>query len=415
MRVRLLVDDLNIGDHESDLALLDAHPKLEVRLFNPFAARGTWRLARLLEWLGSTQRLDRRMHNKLWVADGAVAVLGGRNLADAYFSATQQGDFADLDVLASGPVVAETSRSFDAYWNSEAAVPITAFAVAPPRPEDLQAGWADLSARTQLVRDSDYIRALRATAFGSMVRQARLPLVAAPAQVLADAPTLPPAASTAEAAPDASAIFPPLRRAVEQAQREATFVTPYFVPGPGTVQVLCGLVQRGVRVRILTNSLASTDVPLVHAGYARYRPQLLACGVALHELRPHATGQAGSQIARLGLSSGASLHAKAVVIDGQTVFVGSMNLDPRSRGLNTEIALRMDSLILGAQLGRLFDEATALDQAFRVERVDANTAALRWIGMEDGQQVAYADEPLASAWRRWVTRLLWSLAPESLL
>ena len=411
VRVRLLVDDLNVGNHESDLALLAWHPNVEVRLFNPFSARGGFGLSRALEWLGDGERLNRRMHNKLWIADGAVAVMGGRNLGDAYFNASPDSDFADLDVLAAGPVVAEVSRSFDQYWNSDLAVPIAAFVGPAPPAADLQAAWTEMGERAMRFRDSDYVRSLRSTAFGGLVRSGRVPLVVAPAQALHD---LPPNEGAATTGPT-SAIFPVLRQLVENARLEVILVSPYFVPGERGVSVLCGLTGRGVRVRVLTNSLASTDVPVVHAGYARYRPQLLACGVALHELRPGAKGDDGHS--PVGLSSGASLHTKAVVVDGETVFIGSMNLDPRSRLLNSEAALGIDSRELGRQMTALFDEATTEDKAFRVELdqpAQAN-APLHWDAIVNGQPIRYTDEPLASMWRRLVSGVLGVLAPEALL
>ena len=408
VRVRLLVDDLNVGDRDSDLALLAAHPNVEVRLFNPFSHRGGFGVSQVWELLGNRDRLNRRMHNKLWIADGAVAVMGGRNLGDAYFNASQDRDFADLDVLAAGPVVGDMSRSFDSYWNSESAVPMASIVGPGPAPAERQQAWAAMTARALRFREGDYVRSLRKTAFGGLVRSGQVPLVIAPAQALYD---LPADRGSAEAT---SAIFPMLRRVVEAARREVILVTPYLVPDERSLGVLCGVTRRGVRVRVLTNSLASTDVPLVHAGYARYRPRMLACGVALYELRPAGPG---AEAPRLGLSSGASLHTKAIVVDGEAVFIGSMNLDPRSKHLNTEVALPIDSRELGQQLTALFDEATSLDEAFRVdldEPGDAN-ASLHWDAIENGRPVRYSSEPLASLWRRWVTRLLGALAPEELL
>jgi putative cardiolipin synthase len=165
---------------------------------------------------------------------------------------------------------------------------------------------------------------------------------------------------------------------------------------------------------VLTNALASTDVPVVHAGYARYRPRLLACGVTLHELRPGATR---SSSARPGLSSGASLHAKAVVVDRKFTLIGSMNLDPRSRLSNTEVAVLIESAVLGEQLGVLFEEAASLDQAFRVELSEPGNenAPLAWTGEEDGKPVRYTSEPLASWWRRFISSVLGALAPEEML
>ncbi|KLN56099.1 phospholipase D family protein [Variovorax paradoxus] len=410
VRVRLLVDDLNVGDRESHLAMLAAHPNVEVRLFNPFSQRGSFGLAQVLELLGDGERLNRRMHNKLWIADGAVAVMGGRNLGNAYFNASQERDFADLDVLAAGPVVADVSRSFDRYWNSRGAVPIAAVAGPVPAPAELRQAWAGIAAQAGDFRESDYVRSLRKTAFGSLVRTGQVPLVVAPAEALSDVPVDPFAGSLETT----SAIFPVLRKSVEKARHEVILVSPYLVPGATGVQVLCGLARRGVRVRILTNSLASTDVPVVHAGYARYRPQMLACGVALYELRP---GGPGARSPRLGLSSGASLHAKAVVVDGEAVFIGSMNLDPRSSKLNTEVALRIESQELGRQLTALFGEATTLDQVFEVELDEPGNAAssLHWQSLENDRPVRYSSDPLASAWRVWMARFLGGLAPEELL
>ncbi len=409
VRVRLLVDDLNVGSRDSDLAVLAGHPHVEVRLFNPFSQRGPFGLPQLLDWLGNGDRLNRRMHAKLWIADGAVAVLGGRNLGDAYFNASPQRDFADLDVLAAGPVVSEMSRSFDLYWNSALAVPIAAIVGPPPPLPELERAWAGMAESARRYRASDYVRALRKTAFGALVRTGEVALVVAPAEVLYDAPVDP----QGRGAETTSVIFKVLRQVVEKARHEVLLVSPYLVPGEHGVALLCGLAQRGVRVRILTNSLASTDVPLVHAGYERYRPQMLACGVELHELRPSGT----SPRARIGLSSGASLHSKAVVVDGEAVFIGSMNLDPRSRHLNSEVALRIDSRELGRQMTTLFDESTTLDQAYRVELDEPGNAksALHWDGVVNGQPVRHTREPLASVWRRWFTRLLGGLAPEDLL
>ena len=410
VRVRLLVDDLNVGDRESDLALLAGHPNVEVRLFNPFSLRGSFGVAQALEWLGNGDRLNRRMHNKLWIADGAVAVMGGRNLGDAYFNATPDSDFADLDVLAAGPVVAEISHSFDLYWNSAWAVPIAAIVGPPPPAPELEQAWAGLSARALRFRDSDYVRSLRKTAFGSLVRSGQVSLVIAPAEALYDLP----ADAGANLAETTSTIFPVLRQSVEGARREVLMISPYFVPGAKSLEVLCSLVRRGVRVKVLTNSLASTDVPVVHTGYARYRPRLLACGVALHELRPNRAAAKGSHF---GLSSGASLHTKAIVVDGETVFIGSMNLDPRSKHLNSEVALRIDSRALGQQMIELFDDATTLEQAFSVELDEAGNpgAALHWTAREGDHVVRYSREPLASEWRRLLNQLLGPLTPEDLL
>ena len=370
VRVRLLVDDAGSRENDDILATLATHPNIDVRVFNPFFGRSLMALPRFLEYLGDSKRLNRRMHNKLWIVDNAAAVVGGRNLGDAYFAASSAYDFADLDVFVAGPLVKDISRNFDAFWNSEAAVPIKAFSVGPPGGERLADILAQLKARAEQFHETEYARALRATDLGPVLRSGQLSLVPAPAAIISDAPdkTLgdggePP-------------IFSALRTAVLSARREVILISPYFIPSERGVAVLCSLTRKAVRVRILTNSLASTDVPVVHAGYARYRPRLLACGIELHELRP------GTKAARQGLSSGASLHAKAVIVDRGLLIVGSMNLDPRSRQMNTEVALRIENETLAEQLGALFEEAVTPDQAFRVELAESGNAqsALVWVG-----------------------------------
>ena len=410
VRVRLLIDDLYAVGRDFDFATFAVHPNVQVRVFNPFLRRGPLGVSRLYEFIADSARLNRRMHNKLWIADNAAAVIGGRNLGDAYFNVGGENDFADLDVLAAGPVVAEVSRSFDAYWNSEWAVPIAAFLGEPPAGAQLDRVLSQMTAQAERFRETEYARTLRATELGRMVRDGQFPLVAARASALYDEPTKL-QEGTAETP---MKIVSVLRGAVEAAQREVILISPYFIPSERGMGVLCTLARRGVRVRVLTNSLASTDVPVVHAGYARYRPRLLACGVELHEHRP---GAASSGSARPGLSSGASLHAKAVTVDRTFVLAGSMNLDPRSRLSNTEVAVTMESAVLGGQLGKLFDEAASPDQAFRVELAERGNenAPLVWTGKEDGKLVRYGSEPLASWWRRFVASVLGALAPEELL
>jgi putative cardiolipin synthase len=414
VRVRLLIDDIYAVGRDFDLAALATHPNVQIRVFNPFTYRGPFGLSRLFEWLGDSDRLNRRMHNKLWIADNAVAVIGGRNLGDAYFNVGTDNDFADLDVLAAGPVVQAMSNSFDAYWNSASATPVGAFLDTPLGAEHLEQALTRMAANAERFRASEYAQALRDSGIGPLLRAGRFPLVPASASVFDTGVPAPAAKGATDAArPVAVAI----RQLVEGAQHEAMLISPYFIPSARGVDFLCGLVKRGVHVRVLTNSLASTDVPVVHAGYARYRPGLLACGVALHEMRPRA-GQAGLSVrTRAGLSSGASLHAKAVMVDGRSVLIGSMNLDPRSRQSNSEIAVLIESPILARQIGALFEEATAPEQAFGVELSepgDAN-APLVWRGSENGEPVRYQREPLASWWRRLVAGLLGVLAPEELL
>lgn len=345
------------------------------------------------------------MHNKLWVADNAVAVMGGRNLGDAYFSANQDGDFADLDTFVAGPLVRDISRSFDAYWNSASSIPLKVFANTTPSPEQLAEIQIRLKARAEKFHETDYAKSLRSNDLGRSLRAGQLSLVSAPAVILHDEPEKTPVAGTEQA------IVSALRSTILSAKQEVLLISPYFIPSERGVSGLCSLAEKGVRVRILTNSLASTDVPIVHAGYARYRPRLLVCGVELFELQP------GAKTTRRGWSSGASLHAKAVIVDRRLLILGSMNLDPRSRYLNTEVAVRIDSSVLGEQLAALFEEAVAPDQAFRVELLESANArtGLVWSGEVEGKVIHFESEPMASWWRQVLSGWLGGLAPEELL
>lgn len=350
------------------------------------------------------------MHNKLWIADNAAALIGGRNLSDAYFNADSVSNFADLDVLLVGPAVAEASRGFDEYWNSEQAVPIQAFTGPAPGPEHSERLASELAAHAAAFQHSDYVRELFATGFGPRVRGGSIDLIAAPATVLHD----PPAKRPAQAPDQQSPVLARLRQTIQAAQHELVLISPYFVPNERGIDTLCSLARRGVPVRVLTNSLASTDVAAVHAGYARYRPRLLACGVALHEWQPSAPRPGDS---RVWLSSGVSLHAKAIMVDRKVIVIGSMNLDPRSRQSNTEVAVLIDSAVAGGELGRWFDEASSLDRSYRPELTVADnpSAPLAWTGREEGRLQRYANEPRTDWWRRFVSGVLGALVPEDLL
>jgi putative cardiolipin synthase len=412
VRVRLLVDDIDAALPESDLAALSLHPNVQVRLFNPFRSRGE--LSRLLELMGDPKRLNRRMHNKLWIGDNAAAVIGGRNLGAAYFDTSPHEGFADLDLLVAGPVVREASVSFDSYWNSQWAVPLGMVVALPADPAQV---LDDLDTRASAYQSGEYVRLLRDTEFGRKLRYGPLPMATAPARILVDPPgtngdtSVKASGSIPDASSDPRTIFRTLRAA---AQHEVIMVTPYLVPSELSLPVLCSLTRRGVAMRVLTNSLASTDVPAVHSAYARYRPRLLACGVQLFELRPASAAEAAT---RRRLSSGGSLHAKAVVIDRHWVLMGSMNLDPRSRRLNTEVALQTDSAAVGGQLATLFDESITPDQVWQavlVQPGDARSAVV-WKGLVDGQPNVEVNEPGAGAWRQWSATLLGWLIDEELL
>lgn len=413
VRVRLLLDDLGVVEQDPLLDALDAHPNIEVRLFNPFRLRNRSIWSKALQFTVDGARLNRRMHNKSFTVDNLFTIVGGRNLGDAYFDAGNEIHFRDLDVLAIGPVVEETSGVFDRYWNSDAAFPVTAYDEHQATARNLSGTRRTLQGAAREFAESDYAQAmLDALPDGSSAdRPGRWDW--GPAHVVADDPT------KVEPGQERHALrlTHDLRAMLDAATANVEIVSPYFIPGTTGVDYLRSLAARGVRVSVLTNSLAATDETAVHAGYARYRRALLAGGVELHELRPLA-GAPRSEAH--GTSSGISLHAKTLVVDAREVFVGSMNMDPRSRLLNTEMGVIVDSPALAHRIMQFFDSATQPENAFKVELVPragrpAAQAPMRWSARYDGRTVEFDHDPETSAARRARVALMRLLPIESLL
>ena len=412
VRVRILLDDIHAPNRNFALRALAAHPNIEVRMFNPFLTGGTFGIGRLLEFIGDGDRLNRRMHNKLWVADNAAGIIGGRNLGDEYFDANPDVNFSDLDLLAAGPVVSELSRRFDEYWNSEWAVPAAAFLDAAPGPEAAQRVQSELDARLADSEDTEYGRWLTAGDFLRMLKSADLPLIWASAHAAYDKPDKPETVITR----GMQDVLPWIRAVPFAAKFELIMISPYFIPSEEGRQHLGEMRSRGVRVAVLTNSLASTDAPAAHAGYARHRTDLLRRGIELFELRP-APDSPHPLKHRWRRSSASGLHAKIVVVDRARAFVGSMNLDPRSRLHNTEAWIALESPELASRLVALFDESAQPDHSFRVLLRDPQQEddGLVWITEEQGREVRYESEPLAGFWMRFWRGVLSIFVPEHMM
>lgn len=406
VRVRLLLDDNGIAGLDDALAALDALEHVEVRLFNPFANR---RL-RALGYVTDFSRVNRRMHNKSFTADGLATIVGGRNVGDEYFGAGEGTLFQDLDVLAVGPVAADVSAAFDQYWNSASAYPVALLARAP-----------DASAREGLLRQTAearatpraaaYAAALSRTPLARELQAQRLELEWVPVKLVADAPDK----ALGKAAPQ-ELLAQRLRTVVGTPRREIDLVSPYFVPGVEGTRSLVELARSGVRVRVLTNSLSATDVTAVHAGYARRREALVRGGVRLFELRRESGGgEPGEAPERqlFGGSSAASLHAKTFAVDRERVFVGSFNFDPRSVGLNTELGVVIESPRLAGALADGLD--ARLPQAAYEVAPAARGSGIEWIDHSGGAQRRLAHEPQTGLLRRLGVSLLSILPIEWLL
>ena len=383
VRVRLLLDDNSQRGQDNLLLALDSHPRIEVRLFNPGRNRSGY-LGRGLELLLRATTLNHRMHNKAWVADNRIAIVGGRNIGDEYFDGAEQVNFRDADLFLAGPAVGQASVVFDRFWNSRAVIPLQALASdrggASPRPA---------AADSDAVINRAYDAALdEAVATIGKWMAAQPVHWSSRVQVLTD----PPEKAMAHDAADKGSgpfLMEPLFAALGKAQDSVILISPYFVPGDEGTRRLAALAARIRDVRVLTNSLAATDVALVHAGYSAYRRPLLEAGVELREL----SHDQGRKRAWLG-SSGASLHTKAFVVDDSAGFVGSFNFDPRSTWLNTEMGVLFQDDGLAAQLRHYYEGMLRAGESFGLFLDDGQ---LRWRDGRTSPETIWSHDPDSSA------------------
>jgi putative cardiolipin synthase len=404
VRVRILVDDLHTDSAEGLLSDLAAFDGIEVRLVNPFVRWRGSRAAKMLSSLDDLRRVNHRMHNKVFIADNALSIFGGRNVGDEYFLRSEEGNFLDLDVLAAGEAVLRLSQSFDAYWNSEFAWPIDAIVV--PR--------ADRAARRTRFEQATSAFLLpparpppeRLRPFATApaeLRSGALVLVGADAAVVAD--PIDKLAGT-RVGRRAGTVRAVVGDAGRDARLEVYVISPYFIPGVIGIESLRLNHRNGVRLRLLTNSLAATDEPAVHAGYLAFRRELLELGMEIHELSPSLAREG----LRLGRFAPSALHVKAIFFDRSRVFLGSMNLDGRSEQYNTEVGVMIHSAELTKELLSVLDFESV---SYRVELgPDGKT---RWVGRRGERDVVLESEPEASPMRKLASHLLGLLLPDDWL
>ncbi|MDO5371472.1 phosphatidylserine/phosphatidylglycerophosphate/cardiolipin synthase family protein [Paracoccus sp. (in: a-proteobacteria)] len=402
VRVRLLLDDNGIAGLDADLAALDALAGVEVRLFNPFILRRP----KVLGYAFDFVRLNRRMHNKSLTADGAISILGGRNIGDIYFAFGEGVHYIDTDVLVAGPAAHDVGADFDRYWASGSAYP--AELILPRAEGDALARLvadAEAAARTpegrlyaERLARSDVLAAIGAGL--QVLEWTRVALVSDD-----------PAKGLGQARVD-DLLFPQLMALLARPGSSVDLVSAYFVPGRRFTEALAGLARSGTRVRILTNSQAATDVILVHGAYVKYRPDLLAAGAELYELKPgFAANPEKEDRAPIGGSSRASLHSKIMAVDGRAVFIGSFNFDPRSFELNTEMGVLIDSPRLAAGLSAAF-ATTFRGASYRLSLQDR---ALAWEETAAGEALRHGKEPGAPPFSRLLLALVGLLPIEWLL
>lgn len=396
VHVRLMLDDINSMGLDSTYLALNTHPKIRVRLFNPSRSR-TSSLKRGFELVVRYFSATRRMHNKCWIADGRVAIVGGRNVGDAYFGASTAASFSDIDILVAGRAVSDAEQIFDAYWNSDATLPITS--LHRMRRGKLAKLRYRLSQHSASYHATTYVRHAEQQLIGSMTEQLKKLEWVTMAEVIAD----PPEKASAEKAGQwiAKRIF----ALIGEAKNELLLVSPYFIPGSDGLTMLRDVKRRGVKTEILTNSLAATDVMMVHSAYAKYRTALIASGIALFEQKSSFAGK--TKISLFG-SKTASLHTKAFVVDRRTSFVGSFNLDPRSKSINTEMGIIFESELLSNHLAELLQ--IQMQGSYRLGSRDG-----RLIWVENDTPVIYHSEPGSPRSRRIAAWLVGVLPIESQL
>ena len=386
VRVRILIDDhYQTEDRDFLLAGLEGHPNIEVRLFNPI----TNRFWRTLSFLADFGRVNHRMHNKLVVMDNAVAIVGGRNIADVYFGVQKDYNYRDMDVLTTGPIVRELSASFDLFWNSDWAIPVGATIKELPTEKDRKALLKrleeNISAAGYPYPIYENVGDLRAR-----LVQIRDNFTWAPGHVLVELP------DRVETPVDTGVIRKALSQRVSEVEREILIESPYFVLSDRAIDRVRQLTARGIKVRAMTNSAAGSDVIAAQAGYANSRVKLLKAGMELYELRPDTNMDRRWSV--LSLKSRAAMHNKFIVFDRKSVWIGSFNLDPRSSTLNTEIGVMIDSPEIANQAAKIMDEGVSPGSAYHVT-LD-NDGRLVWTAENNGEKVQYDTDPGTNVWER---------------
>lgn len=399
VRVRFLLDDIFTTVEDAGLGLISAHPNIELRIFNPIARKGIY----AINYVGNFKLANRRMHNKSFTVDNQASIVGGRNIAVEYFQLETTGEFVDFDMLVSGPVVRDISASFDTYWNHKLAVPFEALQTE----KDLK----EMEERRALAKrimaesgNSIYADALNTTLMKQIQAGEVRPYIADARMIVDDPDKL-----LNKISGEYQLVARELAEALDAAQSEIIIFTPYFIPGDSGLELIRSLRERDVRIVLITNSLATNNHTPVHSAYMSHRKNVLEAGVELWEARADAakiTAPDGStQLDKL------TLHTKGILIDRKRMFVGSLNLDPRSIDINSEMGLLIDSPEMVGEMSPAV--LTALPgMAYRV-KMDENRK-LTWHAMIDGKKVVETKEPQTSAWRRFQAWFM-KIAPEKQL
>jgi len=407
VHVRILIDDINLGGRDSRLKMLSQHENIEIRIFNPLLNRHWFRR---LELVLNLNRAGRRMHNKTFIVDNSMAIIGGRNIGDEYFDARHGSNFVDLDLLIIGNIVNNISNSFNDYWQSQWASAIEIVSKTTVVKKQLIHIRQRLKDNWHRAKNTDYFHSLKDSDFTQSIINKKLPFIWADATLFYDPPE-----KLCESEADKIIHFgQQLMLHFEQLKNEMLIVSPYFVPGKTGLNWFINKKRQGIDIKILTNSLDATDVPVVHAGYKKYRRQLLDADINLFELKTKTKNLLSRTRRMIKGESKTSLHAKYMISDRRYVFIGSANLDPRSALLNTEIGILIDSEELAHQTSALFGHATSLENSYRLV-ITGHSKKLWWLTKENFAEVNYKHEPKAGYLKRFFVSIVGLLPIESLL
>jgi putative cardiolipin synthase len=415
VRVRLLLDDFYTVKLDPMLLGLSAYPNVEVRLFNPFVTGRNQAATRWMGFFADFRRLNHRMHNKLFVVDGALAIAGGRNLADEYFLRSRDANFIDLDMLLAGPVVNELEGIFDTYWNSEVVYPLHAIVQSTESPEALRAHFDALTSPAVAPPPDPPPEAdvFSEPPLSAVLASGKLALIRARAEAVADAPTKALGLDAKDAAghPRPPTLAERMLGLFDLAKSDITIVSPYFIPGEAGLEHIRRLRARGVQITVGTNSLADTDEPLVNINYNNYRVAMLKEGVTLYEVSSTQIRRSLNLRRVFGQSRG-RLHAKLAMIDREWILVGSLNFDPRSAYINTELGVRIQSFEVAHQV----IDAMQIDNVDSVYKVQLKpgTDQVQWVST-DGDNVVLDEEPDANLFVRLKLLMFSWFVPTDLL
>ena len=400
VRVRLLLDDIFTTVDDSYFSFMNAHPNIDVRIFNPISRKGLY----LFNYIGHFSLTNRRMHNKSFIVDNQAAIVGGRNIAVEYFQLETTGEFIDFDMFSTGPIVKDISDSFDTYWNNELAVPMEALSDKPDQ-KLIEQDEKAVRGLMEKAGDSIYADAINSSLMRQFSADELDPYMAKARMIVDD-----PSKLRAEISDEHQIVATEIAEVLNQAKQEIIIFTPYFIPGKSGIELIQRLRDKGVKIVLLTNSLASNNHTAVHSAYSSYRKDLLKAGVELWEARANAS-VITVKSDDTTLTEPLTLHTKGILIDRRQVFVGSLNLDPRSIDINTEMGLLIESEpLVSGMTDRVQAHIPMI--AYRLQLDD--NGKISWYANIDGQDVVETREPLTSWWQRFTAWVL-KIAPEQQL